>query len=100
MVPDRQKVRTDGRTEWMDRRTDDAKTISLRIRRGIIIILRDNCFCISFVLCKNENTIKPVLSGHLKIDQTRVLMEKGSLMKVKSIAECSLGAFWNTFDLH
>ena len=29
MVPDRQKVRTDGLT-------DDAKTISLRLRRGII----------------------------------------------------------------
>ena len=39
MVPDRQKVRTDGRTEgrteWTDGRTDDAKTISLRLRRGI-----------------------------------------------------------------
>ena len=33
MVPDRQKVwtdrRKDGRTEWTDGRTDDAKTISL-----------------------------------------------------------------------
>ena len=48
MVPDRQKVRTDGRTEGRtdgmdgrngrtDRRTDDAKTISLRLRQGIII---------------------------------------------------------------
>ena len=27
-------------------------------------------------------------------------MTIGSLMKVKSIAECSLGAFCNTFDLH
>ena len=40
MVPDRQKVRIDGRTEWTDGqtdgRTDDAKTISLRLRRGII----------------------------------------------------------------
>ena len=33
MVPD---GRTDGRTEWTDGRTDDAKTISLRLRRGII----------------------------------------------------------------
>ena len=32
MVPDRQKVRTDGG----NRRTDDAKTISLRLHRGII----------------------------------------------------------------
>ena len=38
MVPDRQKVRTDGRTEWRDGRTDDAKTISLRLRRGITIL--------------------------------------------------------------
>ena len=34
MVPDRQKVWTDG----MDGRTDDAKTISLRLRRGIICV--------------------------------------------------------------
>ena len=27
-------------------------------------------------------------------------MTNGSLMKVESIAECSLGAFCNTFDLH
>ena len=27
-------------------------------------------------------------------------MTNGSLLKVESIAECSLGAFCNTFDLH
>ena len=43
---------------------------------------------------------KPVLSGHSKIDKTKVSKTNGSLMKVKSIAECSLGAFCNTFDLH
>ena len=37
MVPDRQKVWMDGRTEGMDGRTDDAKTISLRLCRGIKI---------------------------------------------------------------
>ena len=36
MVPDRQKVRTDG----MDGRTVDAKTISLRLRGGIIFSVR------------------------------------------------------------
>ena len=36
-----------------------------------------------------RDTVKPVLSGHLKIDKTQVLMENGSLMKVESIAECS-----------
>ena len=35
------------------------------------------------------HTVKPVLSGHLKIDKTKVLMENVSLMKVESIAECS-----------
>ena len=38
MVPDRQKVWTDGRT---DGRTDDAKTISLRLRWGIKKIRRN-----------------------------------------------------------
>ena len=39
---------------------------------------------------KNKYTVKPVLSGHLKIDKTKVLMEIGSLMEVESIAECIL----------
>ena len=46
------------------------------------------------------NTVKPVLSGHSKIDKTKVFKTNGNLMKVASIAECSLGAFCNTFDLH
>ena len=41
-----------------------------------------------------------VLSGNSKIDKTKVLKINGSLMKVESIAECSLGAFCNTYDLH
>ena len=45
-------------------------------------------------------TVKPVLSGHSKIDKTNVLKTNGSLMKVESIAECSLEAFCNAFDLH
>ena len=36
--------------------------------------------------------VKPVLSGQSKIDKTKVLKTNGSLMKVKSIAECSPGA--------
>ena len=36
-----------------------------------------------------DNTVKPVLSGHSKIDKTKILMINGSLMQVKSIAECS-----------
>ena len=45
-------------------------------------------------------TVNPVLSGHLKINKTKVLKTDGSLMQVGSIAECSLGAFCNIFDLH
>ena len=36
-----------------------------------------------------EDTVKPVLRGNSKIDKKKVLMADGSLMKVKSIAECS-----------
>ena len=45
------------------------------------------------------NTVKPVLSGHLKLDKTKVFKTNGTLMKVESIAKCSLRAFCNTFDL-
>ena len=34
-------------------------------------------------------TVKPVLSGHSKIDKAKILMANGCLMKVKSIAEWS-----------
>ena len=44
-------------------------------------------------------TAKPVSSGHSKT-KTKVLKTNGSLMNVESIAECSLGAFCNTFGLH
>ena len=37
-----------------------------------------------------KNTSKPVLSGHSRIDKTKALKTDGSLMKVESIAECSL----------
>ena len=32
---------------------------------------------------------QPVLSGHSKIDKTKILMINGSLMVVESITECS-----------
>ena len=50
-------------------------------------------------VCVVHATVKPVLSDHSKIDNTKV-KTNGSLMKVKSIAECSKRAFCNTFDLH
>ena len=43
-------------------------------------------------------TVELVLSGHSKLHKTKILMANGSLMKVKSIAECSpwniLQYFW------
>ena len=46
------------------------------------------------------NTVKPVLSGHSKIDKPKILMTNGSLMKVESIAECSPRSILQYFDLH
>ena len=46
--------------------------------------------------CVEYITVKNVLSDHSKKDKTKVLKTNGSLMKVESIAECSLGAFCNT----
>ena len=47
-----------------------------------------------------KQAVKSVLSRNSKIDKTKIIKTNGSLMKVKSIAECSLGAVCNTFDLH
>ena len=45
----------------------------------------------SLPINKTASTVKPVLSGHSKIDKTKVFKTNGSLMK--------LVAFCNTFDL-
>ena len=37
-----------------------------------------------------RGSVKPVSNGHSKKDKTKDLMTNGSLMKVESIAECSL----------
>ena len=42
-------------------------------------------------------TVKPVLNGHSKIDKTKNLMTNGSVMKVESIAECSLWSILQYF---
>ena len=43
---------------------------------------------------------KICLERPLKNKQNKGLNADGRLMQVKSIAECFLGAFCNTFDLH
>ena len=45
----------------------------------------------------STSTVKPVFSGHSKIDKTKILMTNGSLMKVESIAECSKGSILQYF---
>ena len=50
----------------------------------ILCLVNDTDPCL-----KVKFTVKPVLSGHSKIDKTMILMTNGSLMKVERIAECS-----------
>ena len=56
--------------------------------------------CCIYSISWQITTRKHVLSGHSKIDKTKVLKTNGHFLKVESISECSLGAFCNTFDLH
>ena len=44
----------------------------------------------------SKERVKPVLSGHSKIDKTKASKTGGSLVQVNSIGECSC----NTFDLY
>ena len=41
------------------------------------------------LLIMSMHTVKPVLNGHSRKKKTKILMTNGSVMKVKSIAECS-----------
>ena len=49
-------------------------------------------------------TAKPVYDSHSKLDKTKILMTNGSLLKVKSIAECFpwsiLQYFWPVLSDH
>ena len=40
------------------------------------------------ILMTQPYTVKPVLSGHSKIDKAKTLMTNGRLMKSESVAEC------------
>ena len=62
-------------------------------------LLVDTTVHIAWIHQTYNNTVKPVLSGHLKIDKTKVLMDYGSLMK-EVLQNAPIGAFCNTFDLH
>ena len=46
-------------------------------------------YCWEHSLVDLSITVKPVLRSHSKIEETKILMVNGSLMKVESIAKCS-----------
>ena len=48
--------------------------------------------CLCYTLPEKYNAVKHVLSGHSKIDKTKILMTSGCLFKVKRSAECSHSA--------
>ena len=68
--------------------------LSVKVLHYRITLCRTRCS-----LGQDLTPRQPVLSGHSKINKTKILKTNGSFMKVKSIAE-SDGAFCNTFDLH
>ena len=91
-----------------------------RIPCGMFTLYMDNCFPVKPVVKFNHcnvaekvwiltesqlihivfKRVKPVLSGHSKIDKTNALMTNGSLMKVETLQNAPIGAFCNTFALH
>ena len=56
-------------------------------QQGVLMGLHHSTCIFDLII---THTVKPVLSGHSKIDKTKVLKRNGSLMKVEVIAECSL----------
>ena len=94
MVPDRQKVRTDGRTDGMDGRTDDAKTISLRLRRGII---RRACTLSYYVSDRGS-----YMSAHVLLNLINELGKRDKMRGLPSILSLGnpriLSLFCNEFN--
>ena len=66
--------------------------LHLRVRH--LLVTQDKG-CILWLATQSSG----IITG-IKIDKAKGLKTNGSLMKVESSAECSLGAFCNTFDLH
>ena len=74
----------------------------------IMLTLLDNCIDVKYNLTKHIKYVqlnesvnvfpvysKTCLKRPIKYDKTKVFKTNGSLMKVKRIAQCSLGAFCN-----
>ena len=75
-----------------------SRSLSLLLTLILPIIICPENVCSLHLLHIFKCTEKPVLSGHSKIDKTKILMTNGSLLKVKIIAVCSpwsiLQYFW------
>ena len=75
----------------------------LQLIQEVLLSIASKSVCMEYWLTAESKLahqmciVKPVLSGHLKIDQTKVLIQIGSLMKVQSIAECSP---WNILQYY
>ena len=67
---------------------------------GPYSMFKTNCFTILFKNLPPKSTVKTCLKRPLENRQNKDQKANGRLMKVESNAECSLGAFCNTFDLH
>ena len=68
--------------------------LQVRIGSSQIIALKNNQIIVLKKHCKT------CLKRPLQIDKTNALKTDGSLMQVDSIADCSIGAFCNMFDLY
>ena len=56
-----------------------ASTTTQSDQRHFVLSLESTTIIITLAIC---NTVKPVLSGRSKIEETKILMTNGSLMKV------------------
>ena len=75
-------------------------SVKLDVYSFVRAFIYNHNVCMQTALLADAITVKTVLSGHSLIDKTMVVKTHRSLMKIESIAVCSLGAFCNTPDLH
>ena len=56
---------------------------------SVVVLHRFYCIIAKLTAENIQYTVKPVLSGHSKIDKAKIFITNGSLMKVESTAKCS-----------
>ena len=60
-------------------------------------VLKSNFAHMQYVPKSHMTTVKPVVSGHSRIEEKKILVTNGSLMKVESFSECSPGSIRQYF---